>query len=60
MSDYQEMSEEELGRRTRALLDEVHPEKTDSVTFRRAQYEQTPICWFRFEARCHQSVGFAQ
>ena len=39
MSDYVEMSEDELQKRTRALLDQIHPEKTDSVTFRRAQYD---------------------
>jgi len=39
MSDPVTIDEEELRARTRALLDRVHPEKTDSVTFRRAQYE---------------------
>ena len=47
MSDYQEMSEEELRRRTVALLDEVHPEKTDSVTFRRKQYDHG-LAWVHF------------
>jgi len=41
------MSEEELRERTRALLDEVHPERTDSVTFRRAQYDHG-LAWVQF------------
>ena len=39
MSDPPQISEEELRQRTRKLLEEVHPEKVDAVTFRRAQYE---------------------
>ena len=47
MSDHVQMSEEELRERTRALLDQVHPEETDSVTFRRAQYEHG-LAWVHF------------
>jgi alkylation response protein AidB-like acyl-CoA dehydrogenase len=47
MAEYRTMSEEELRQRTRALLEEVHPEKTDSVTFRRAQYEHG-LAWLHF------------
>jgi len=47
MSDHKTMSEEELRQRTRALLDEVHPEKTDSVTFRGAQYDHG-LGWVHF------------
>ncbi len=39
MSDSATIDESELRARTRALLEEVHPEKTDAVTFRRAQYD---------------------
>ncbi len=47
MSDYVEMRDEELRERTRALLDQIHPEKTDSVTFRRAQYDHG-LAWVHF------------
>jgi len=47
MAEYRTMSEEELRKRTRALLDEVHPEKTDAVTFRRAQFEHG-LAWVHF------------
>ncbi len=39
MSDSATIDESELRARTRALLEEVHREKTDAVTFRRAQYD---------------------
>jgi alkylation response protein AidB-like acyl-CoA dehydrogenase len=47
MAEYRSMREEELRQRTRALLDEVHPERTDSVTFRRAQYDHG-LAWVHF------------
>jgi len=47
MSDHVEMSEEEVRERTRALLAEIHPEQTDSVTFRRAQYRHG-LAWVHF------------
>ena len=47
MAEHRSMSEEELRERTRALLDEVHPERTDSVTFRRAQYDRG-LAWVHF------------
>ena len=47
MAEHRSMSEEELRERTRALLDEVHPERTDSVTFRRAQYDHG-LAWVHF------------
>jgi alkylation response protein AidB-like acyl-CoA dehydrogenase len=47
MAEYRTMSEDELRKRTRALLEEVHPEKTDSITFRRAQYEHG-LAWVHF------------
>ena len=47
MAEHQTMSEEELRQRTRALLDEVHPEKVDSVTFRKKQYEHG-LAWVHF------------
>jgi len=39
MADLQEMPEAELRGRVRKLLAEVHPERTDSITFRRKQFE---------------------
>jgi alkylation response protein AidB-like acyl-CoA dehydrogenase len=42
-----QISEEELRARVRALLDEVHPEKVDSITFRRKQYEHG-LAWVHF------------
>jgi len=47
MSDHAQMSEEELRGRVRALLEEVHPERTDAVTFRRKQYEHG-LAWVHF------------
>ena len=47
MAEYNEMSEEELRRRTRALLEEVHPEKVESVPFRRKQFEHG-LAWVHF------------
>ncbi|NNL87154.1 MAG: acyl-CoA dehydrogenase [Myxococcales bacterium] len=41
------MSEEEVRERTRALLDEVHPERTEAIPFRRAQYEHG-LAWLHF------------
>jgi alkylation response protein AidB-like acyl-CoA dehydrogenase len=41
------MSEDELRKRTRALLDEVHPEKTESIPFRRKQFEHG-LAWVHF------------
>ena len=39
MSDSTPIDEAELRARVRTLLEEVHPERDDSVTFRRKQYE---------------------
>ncbi|MEE3327764.1 MAG: acyl-CoA dehydrogenase family protein, partial [Myxococcota bacterium] len=47
MAEYVEMSEEELRKRTRALLEEVHPEKVESVPFRRKQFEHG-LAWVHF------------
>ena len=47
MAEHRSMSEEELRERTRALLEEIHPESTDSVTFRRKQYEHG-LAWVHF------------
>jgi alkylation response protein AidB-like acyl-CoA dehydrogenase len=47
MSDQPQIDEAELRKRVRALLDEVHPEKTDSIAFRRAQYEHG-LAWVHF------------
>ncbi|MBM4264997.1 MAG: acyl-CoA dehydrogenase [Deltaproteobacteria bacterium] len=41
------MSEAELRERTRALLAEVHPDKVDRTTFRRAQFDHG-LAWVRF------------
>jgi alkylation response protein AidB-like acyl-CoA dehydrogenase len=46
-SDEPQIDENELRKRVHALLDEVHPEKSDSVTFRRAQYEHG-LAWVHF------------
>ncbi len=51
MSDHVQMSEDELRKRTRALLDEVHPEKTDSIPFRRKQFEHG-LAWVHFPEGC--------
>ncbi|MCH2171772.1 acyl-CoA dehydrogenase family protein [Myxococcota bacterium] len=47
MSEYRSMSEDEVRERTRALLEKIHPEKSDSVTFRRAQYDEG-LAWIHF------------
>jgi alkylation response protein AidB-like acyl-CoA dehydrogenase len=47
MSKQNTIDEAELQKRTRALLDEVHPEAVDSVTFRRAQYDHG-LAWVHF------------
>ena len=39
MSEFASIDEEELRARTRALVDEIHPEQTDAQTFRAKQYE---------------------
>jgi alkylation response protein AidB-like acyl-CoA dehydrogenase len=39
MADLREMPEAELRGRVQKLLAEVHPERTDSITFRRKQFE---------------------
>jgi alkylation response protein AidB-like acyl-CoA dehydrogenase len=47
MGDEQTISEEELRERTRALLEKVHPETSDYVTFRRAQFD-AGLAWVHF------------
>ena len=47
MSEHRSMSEEELRARARALLDEIHPEKSDAITFRRAQFDHG-LAWVHF------------
>ena len=47
MADHAQMTEEELRARVRALLDELHPEKTDAVAFRRKQFEHG-LAWVHF------------
>jgi alkylation response protein AidB-like acyl-CoA dehydrogenase len=47
MAEYREMSEAELRTRTRALLDEIHPEQSESVAFRRKQFEHG-LAWVHF------------
>ena len=47
MSNAPEISEEDLRARTRALLEVVHPERDDAVSFRRAQYDQG-LAWVHF------------
>jgi alkylation response protein AidB-like acyl-CoA dehydrogenase len=47
MAEQREMAEEELRKRTRALLDEVHPEKVASIPFREKQYEHG-LAWVHF------------
>ena len=47
MSEENPIDEEELRKRVRALLDEVHPEQTESIPFRRAQYEHG-LAWVHF------------
>jgi alkylation response protein AidB-like acyl-CoA dehydrogenase len=47
MADHVQMSEEELRQRTRALLEEVHPETTEAIPFRRKQFEHG-LAWVHF------------
>lgn len=47
MAEHRIMSDEELRERTRALLDEVHPEKVESIPFRQKQYEHG-LAWVHF------------
>jgi alkylation response protein AidB-like acyl-CoA dehydrogenase len=47
MAELVQMSEDEVRARTRALLDELHPEQTDSITFRRKQFEHG-LAWVHF------------
>ena len=47
MSTEAQIDEAELRERTRALLAVVHPERSDAVTFRRAQYEHG-LAWVHF------------
>jgi alkylation response protein AidB-like acyl-CoA dehydrogenase len=51
MAEHRTMSEEELRERTRRLLEEVHPEREDSLTFRRVQYEHG-LAWVHFPEGC--------
>ena len=41
------MTEKELRTRTRALLDEAHPDKVDRVTFRGTQFDRG-LAWVHF------------
>ena len=43
MSEFASIDENELRARTRALLDELHPEQTDAQTFRQARRERGPV-----------------
>ena len=47
MADLREMDEAELRGRVRKLLAEAHPERTDSITFRRKQYAHG-LAWVHF------------
>jgi alkylation response protein AidB-like acyl-CoA dehydrogenase len=47
LAEYRTMSESELRERTRALLAQIHPEQSDSIAFRRAQYEHG-LAWVHF------------
>jgi alkylation response protein AidB-like acyl-CoA dehydrogenase len=47
LAEYRTMSEDELRERTRALLAQIHPEQSDSFTFRRAQYDHG-LAWVHF------------
>ncbi len=47
MAEVREMSEDELRARTRALLEEVHPERVESMPFRQKQYEHG-LAWVHF------------
>ncbi|HEY8123213.1 MAG TPA: acyl-CoA dehydrogenase family protein [Myxococcota bacterium] len=47
MADLREMNEAELRGRVQKLLAEAHPERTDSIAFRRKQYEHG-LAWVHF------------
>jgi len=47
MADHRSMSEDELRARTRALLDEAHPEQVEAIPFRQAQYDHG-LAWVHF------------
>jgi alkylation response protein AidB-like acyl-CoA dehydrogenase len=47
MADLREMDEAELRARVRKLLAEAHPERTESIPFRRKQYEHG-LAWVHF------------
>lgn len=47
MAEIRTMTEEELRARTRSLLAEAHPEKVESIPFRRKQYEHG-LAWVHF------------
>ena len=47
MAEYREMSEEELRQRVRNLLDELHPEQSEAIPFRRKQFEHG-LAWVHF------------
>jgi alkylation response protein AidB-like acyl-CoA dehydrogenase len=47
MADLREMNEAELRGRVQKLLAVAHPERTDSITFRRKQYEHG-LAWVHF------------
>jgi alkylation response protein AidB-like acyl-CoA dehydrogenase len=47
MADLREMPEAELRARVRKLLEEAHPERTESIPFRRKQYEHG-LAWVHF------------
>ena len=47
MAEHREMSEDELRARTRTLLEEIHPEKSSAVDFRRKQFEHG-LAWVHF------------
>jgi len=47
MSDHNQMSEDELRERTRALIEEIHPEQSEAIPFRQAQYRHG-LAWVHF------------
>ena len=47
MAEHKQMLEEEVRERTRALLEEVHPEQTESIPFRLAQVRHG-LAWVHF------------
>jgi alkylation response protein AidB-like acyl-CoA dehydrogenase len=49
MASEAKMTEDELRRRTRALLEKVHPDRVDRVSFRGAQFDQG-LAWVHFPA----------